>query len=83
MRISRFFYCLGFAPSAGVSVQCRLFTHGRCRRRRCQMKAPAMLIGQCSFRRGTVLVLSLSPIIISAVRAIPYSAIWCIRYSEM
>ena len=38
---------------------------------------------QCNFNRGSVLRPMRSPIIISAVRVKPYSAIWCMRYSEM
>lgn len=76
MTFRFFFVCLFlslFPASAQAMGDCRdrPGLSGRCGIRR-----------QCSLSRGTVLVLSLSPSIISVVRATPYSEIWCIRYSE-
>ncbi|RZI19291.1 hypothetical protein EUX57_26780 [Pseudomonas orientalis] len=43
---------------------------------------PFVLSCQCSFRRGSVPRPILLPSISIAVRKKPYSAIWCIRYSD-
>ena len=43
---------------------------------------PIVLSCQCSFRRGSVPRPILLPSISIAVRKKPYSAIWCIRYSD-